>query len=79
MISWIYLIFAIIFEVSGTISMKLSDGFTNIKYAIVMIGFLYIKLKHVDISFKEGTNWSCIRNLVRHWNNIVVSHWDYIF
>ncbi|ABR32492.1 DMT family transporter [Clostridium beijerinckii] len=53
MISWIYLIFAIIFEVSGTISMKLSEGFTNIKYAIVMLGFYILSLSMLTLALKK--------------------------
>lgn len=39
--SWIFLFLAIIGEVCATTCMKLSKGFTDIKYGIIMI-FLYI-------------------------------------
>ncbi len=39
--SWVYLIFAIALEVGGTVSMKMSNGFTKIVPSILMI-VLYI-------------------------------------
>jgi len=38
---WAFLILAIVFEVAGTTSMKLSDGFTNLKFSI-LLGIFYI-------------------------------------
>jgi len=38
---WLFLILAIVFEVAGTTSMKLSDGFTNLKFSI-LLGIFYI-------------------------------------
>ncbi len=40
MIYWFYLILAILFEVIGTTSMKLSEGFTKTLPSIVMFVFL---------------------------------------
>ncbi|WP_035283992.1 MULTISPECIES: QacE family quaternary ammonium compound efflux SMR transporter [unclassified Clostridium] len=51
--NWIYLILAIIFEVSGTISMKLSEGFSNIKYAIVMLVFYILSLSTLTLALKK--------------------------
>ena len=55
--SILYLISAIIFEVSGTVCMKLSQGFTKIIPSILMIvlyiislGLLTLALKKIDIS-----------------------------
>jgi len=55
--SLFYLIFAIIFEVSGTICMKLSQGFTKPVPSILMIilyiisfGLLTMALKKIDVS-----------------------------
>ncbi|MGP8321986.1 MAG: DMT family transporter [Methanosarcinaceae archaeon] len=55
--SLFYLILAIIFEVSGTICMKLSQGFTKIVPSILMIilyilslGLLTLALKKIDVS-----------------------------
>lgn len=63
-ITWILLIVAIILEVSGTISMKLSDGFTKIVPVIAMLSFyavglslLAITLKTIDISIAYAI-WS---------------------
>jgi len=51
--SWIYLVLAIIFEVSGTTFMKLSEGFTNIKYAIVMLFFYILSLSMLTLALKK--------------------------
>lgn len=55
--SILYLISAIIFEVFGTVCMKLSQGFTKIVPSILMIflyiislGLLTLALKKIDIS-----------------------------
>ncbi len=55
--SLVYLIWAIIFEVSGTICMKLSQGFTKMIPSILMIilyiislGLLTLALKKIDLS-----------------------------
>lgn len=51
--SWIYLILAITFEVSGTTFMKLSDGFSNVKYAVVMIIFYVLSLSMLTLALKK--------------------------
>ena len=51
--SWIYLVLAIIFEVSGTTFMKLSEGFVNIKYAIVMLFFYILSLSMLTLALKK--------------------------
>ncbi|WP_375513810.1 DMT family transporter [uncultured Nostoc sp.] len=55
--SWIYLIAAIVFEVSGTTCMKLSQGFTKIGPSILIIvfyglcfTFLTLALKKLEVS-----------------------------
>ncbi|MCL7474809.1 MAG: multidrug efflux SMR transporter [ANME-2 cluster archaeon] len=55
--SLFYLILAIIFEVSGTICMKLSNGFTKMVPSLLMIilyiislGLLTLALKKIDVS-----------------------------
>lgn len=62
--SWFYLILAIILEVSGTTSMKLSQGFTKILPSIAMFIFyilslisLTLALKKVDVSVTYAV-WS---------------------
>jgi len=57
MMSWIYLTLAIIFEVSGTTCMKLSEGFTRIIPSIAMFvlyGLSFVMmplvLKKIDVS-----------------------------
>ncbi len=57
MISWLYLALAILFEVAGTTSMKLSEGFTKILPSILIFVcygasfiFLTYALRKIDIS-----------------------------
>ncbi len=61
---WLYLLLAILFEVSGTISMKLSKGFTKITPSVLMFvfyilcfTFLTYALKKIDISLAYAI-WS---------------------
>jgi small multidrug resistance pump len=63
-ISWFILIIAIVLEVSGTISMKLSEGFTKVGPVIAMFIFyamglslLALALKRIDISVAYAV-WS---------------------
>ena len=53
---WLYLIGAIIFEVGGTTSMKLSEGFTKPLFIIPLaicyalsLGLLTLALKRIDV------------------------------
>lgn len=62
--SWIYLIVAIMLEVSGTISMKMSEGFSKITPSIAMLIFyllgisiLAVALRRIDISVAYAV-WS---------------------
>ncbi|MEH2373701.1 DMT family transporter [Nostoc sp.] len=55
--SWIYLIAAIVFEVSGTTCMKLSQGFTKIVPSVLIFvfyglcfSFLTLALKRLEVS-----------------------------
>ncbi|MCR3760499.1 DMT family transporter [Clostridium felsineum] len=51
--SWIYLLLAIIFEVSGTTFMKQSNGFSDFKYAIVMLIFYVLSLSMLTLALKK--------------------------
>ncbi|MFL0250677.1 DMT family transporter [Clostridium neuense] len=51
--SFIYLFLAIIFEVSGTTLMKLSNGFSNIKYAVIMLIFYVLSLSTLTLALKK--------------------------
>ncbi|MBP2645321.1 MAG: hypothetical protein H6Q75_761 [Firmicutes bacterium] len=51
--NWVYLGLAIIFEVCGTISMKLSEGMTSIKYSIVMLLFYILSLSVLSLALKK--------------------------
>ncbi|WGV28487.1 DMT family transporter [Halotia branconii] len=64
LISWIYLIAAIMFEVSGTTCMKLSEGFTKIVPSILIFvfygicfTFLTLALKRLEVSVAYAV-WS---------------------
>ena len=55
--SWFFLFFAIILEVSGTIAMKYSEGFTRIGPTLFLftcyfssLYFVTISLKNIDLS-----------------------------
>lgn len=68
--SWFYLILAIILEVFGTTSMKLSQGFTKTLPSIVMFIFyilslisLTLALKKVDVSVAYAV-WSGLVALI---------------
>lgn len=57
MIEWVFLVLAIAFEVSGTTSMKLSDGFSHLWWSGAMLVFyllsfalLTLALKKIDVS-----------------------------
>jgi small multidrug resistance pump len=62
--SWFYLILAIVLEIMGTISMKLSQGFTKTWPSILIFvfyglsfGVLTLALKKIDISIAYAI-WS---------------------
>jgi small multidrug resistance pump len=62
--SWLYLVLAIVLEVSGTTSMKLSEGFTKILPSVLMFVFyglslsaLTLALKKIDVSLAYAV-WS---------------------
>ncbi|MBD2497455.1 multidrug efflux SMR transporter [Nostoc sp. FACHB-280] len=62
--SWLYLITAILFEVAGTTSMKLSEGFTRTIPSVlifvcygVCFSFLTLALKKIEVSVAYSV-WS---------------------
>jgi small multidrug resistance pump len=62
--SWLYLVIAIILEVSGTTSMKLSQGFTKVLPSVLVFLFyglslsaLTLALKKIDVSLAYAV-WS---------------------
>lgn len=64
--SWVVLIVAIIFEVCGTTSMKLSDGFTRTLPSVLIFVFyglsfycLTYVLKHIEVSIAYAI-WSAV-------------------
>ena len=62
--TWLYLVLAILLEVSGTTCMKLSEGFTKLVPSILLFvfytlsfGMLTLALKQIDVSFAYAV-WS---------------------
>jgi small multidrug resistance pump len=62
--SWLYMVLAIVLEVSGTTSMKLSQGFTQMLPSVLMFLFyglslaaLTLALKSIDVSVAYAV-WS---------------------
>jgi len=53
LVSWVYLIMAIIFEVAGTTSMKISEGFTKIVPSIAMAVFYMLSLTALTFALKK--------------------------
>lgn len=52
-LSWIFLILAIVLEVAGTICMKLSEGFTRFTPSILLFVFYGMSFAFVTISLKK--------------------------
>ena len=66
MISWLYLSAAILLEVSGTVSMKLSEGFNRLVPTVAMFVFyglslvaMNLALKQIDVSIVYAV-WSAV-------------------
>ena len=53
MLYWFYLILAILFEVIGTTSMKLSEGFTKTLPSVVMFVFYLLSLTALTFALKK--------------------------
>jgi small multidrug resistance pump len=64
--SWIYLILAIVFEVSGTTCMKVAEGFTRLLPSVLIfvfygmsLTFLTLTLKKIEVSVAYAV-WSAL-------------------
>ena len=64
MMSWLYLVLAIVLEVSGTTAMKLSQGFTKLLPSVLMfvcyglsLSALTLALKRIEVSVAYAV-WS---------------------
>lgn len=64
--NWLYLVVAILLEVSGTTCMKLSEGFTRLVPSILLfvfyalsLGMLTLALKRIDVSIAYAV-WSAV-------------------
>lgn len=53
LVSWIILSIAGLFEVGWAVSMKFSDGFTNLKWSVITIVLLIISMTLLAISLKN--------------------------
>lgn len=53
---WIYLCFAILFEVAGTTAMKLSDGLTKLVPSILIFVFYVVSFAFLSFALK---GWKC--------------------
>lgn len=69
-LAWVYLTFAILTEVAGITSMKLSDGFANLTPSILIFifyglsfAFLTLSLKRLELGFAYAI-WSAIGTLL---------------
>lgn len=51
--SWAYLALAIVLEVCGTTLMKMSQGFANIKYAIIMLFCYILSLSMLTLALRK--------------------------
>jgi len=51
--SWIYLVLAILTEVTGTTNMKLSEGFTKLVPSILMFVFYAISFAFLTLALKK--------------------------
>ena len=50
---WIYLSFAILFEVAGTTSMKLSEGFSKLLPSTLMVVFYIVSFALMTLALKK--------------------------
>lgn len=72
--TWIYLVIAGIFEVVWSTTMKLSQGFTKIGWAIATIIGM-IAICRVNYSNETFTNWNRVSSLDRNWSCWISTSW----
>jgi len=53
LMSWIYLLTAIVFEVAGTTAMKISEGFTKVIPSVAMSIFYILSLTALTFALKK--------------------------
>lgn len=51
--AWVYLILAIVLEIVGTVSMKLSNGFTKVLPSVLMIICYLLAFSSLNMSLKQ--------------------------
>lgn len=73
MVYWLLLLVTIIFEVAGTIAMKLSNGLTKLIPSVLIFVFYGICFSVFAIVVKDSFKY-CLCNLVWCWD---VTYYDY--
>ena len=73
MVYWLLLLVTIIFEVAGTIAMKLSNGLTKLIPSVLIFIFYGICFSVFAIVVKDSFKY-CLCNLVWCWD---VTYYDY--
>ena len=88
--AWVYLVVAILFEVSGTTSMKLSQGFSQLGPSVAVfvfyslsIAFLTLSIGRIDISIAYAI-WSALGTALVAtigfvWFGEIVTAWKLFF
>ncbi|QJD85634.1 DMT family transporter [Cohnella herbarum] len=51
--AWVYLLFAILLEIAGTVSLKLSQGFTKMIPSVLMVAFYLLAFFNLSLSLKQ--------------------------
>ena len=73
MVYWLLLLVTIIFEVAGTIAMKLSNGLTKLVPSVLIFVFYGICFSVFAIVVKDSFKY-CLCHLVWRWN---VTYYNY--
>ncbi len=74
MVYWLLLLVTIIFEVAGTIAMKLSNGLTKLIPSVLIFCILRNLFQRVRHRCKKDSFKYCLCNLVWCWD---VTYYDY--
>ncbi|MGR5995642.1 DMT family transporter [Bacillus cereus] len=74
MVYWLLLLVTIIFEVAGTIAMKLSNGLTKLVPSVLIFVFYGICFSVFAIVVKKDSFKHCLCYLVWRWNITYYNH-----
>ena len=64
---WVYLVLAIVAEVAGTTSMKLSEGFTRVGPSVAIFAFYGLAFTLLTLALKTFLEW-------RHGQSLAAAH-----